>query len=70
MHAGRIDMLGDEAEATLGRARRRITLLKPATYHDETVPLELKLSAPGSFNVKLKANGDLIGQRAFVLVTA
>jgi hypothetical protein len=60
----------DEAEAMLGRATQRITLRSPTTYHDEAVPLELKLSKPGSFNVKLKANGDLIGQRAFVLVTA
>jgi hypothetical protein len=60
----------DEAEATLGRATQRISLRKPTTYHDEAVALDLKLSRPGSFNVKLKANGDLIGQRAFVLVTA
>src|SRR4051812_23213382 len=59
----------DEAEATLGRATRRITLPKPTTYHDEAAPLELRVSSPGSYNVKLKANGDLIGQRAFLLVT-
>jgi hypothetical protein len=39
-------------------------------YCDEAAPVELRTSSPGSFNVKLRANGDLIGQRAFVLVPA
>jgi hypothetical protein len=49
---------------------RRINRRKPTSYHDEAVALDLKLSRPGSFNVKLKANGDLTGQRSFLLVTA
>jgi hypothetical protein len=53
-----------------GRATQRITLRKPTTYHDEAVAIQCILTTPGSYNVKLKANGDLIGQRAFVLVTA
>jgi hypothetical protein len=60
----------DESEATLGRAMQRINLREPTTYHDEAVALDLKLGRPGLFNVKFKANEDLIGQRAFVLVTA
>src|SRR6185436_2424236 len=46
----------DEAEATLGRATQRINIPKPTTYHDQAVALDLKLSRPGSFNIKLKAN--------------
>jgi hypothetical protein len=57
-----------EAE-TLGRATQRITIPKPTTDRDQAVALDLRLSRPGSFNIKVTANGDLIGQRSFLLVT-
>jgi hypothetical protein len=58
----------DESESTLGRATNRISLRSPIVVHEEAVPLGLSISQYGTYAVKLKANGDLVGQRTFTIL--
>ncbi len=54
----------DESEQTLVRMDSSVELRSPVV-HDQAVPITFKVEQFGTYTVKLKADGVMIGQRTF-----
>jgi hypothetical protein len=55
----------DESEQILVMMDSSVSLRSPVVVHDQAVPITFKVEQFGTYTVKLKANGDMIGQRTF-----